>query len=238
MLTPEEKEISKEKRKEYIRKYRLSEKYIKYQEKYREENREYFNEYNLKYREENKEEIKYKGEEYYINNKERLKDIRSNYKMNNIEKIKENQIEYVKEYREENKEYFNEYNLKYREENRESINIKRNIRLTNRRKTDSLFKLKCSIRTLIGNSIRKKYNKSKKTIEILGCSFNEFYKYLENKFDENMNWDNHGKYWQIDHIKPISLAETEKEIYELNHYTNLRPLYWKDNLSKSNKFEV
>ena len=76
--------------------------------------------------------------------------------------------------------------------------------------------------------------KSKKTVEILGCSFEEFKLYLENKFDKKMNWDNQGSYWHMDHIKPISLAKTEEEVYELNHYTNFQPLYWKDNLTKSN----
>lgn len=46
-----------------------------------------------------------------------------------------------------------------------------------------------------------------------------------------MTWDNYGIYngtlnygWDIDHIKPTSLANTEQEIIELNHYTNLQPL--------------
>ena len=56
------------------------------------------------------------------------------------------------------------------------------------------------------------------------------------KFDENMNWDNQGTYWHMDHIKPISLAKTENEAYELNHHTNFQPLYWRDNLKKSNYY--
>ena len=90
-------------------------------------------------------------------------------------------------------------------------------------------------------SIRKKKSKSglnifRKTQEILGCSFEEFKIYLEEQFDENMNWDNQGSYWHMDHKKPISLAMTEEEVYELNHYTNFQPLYWEDNLSKGNKY--
>ena len=33
---------------------------------------------------------------------------------------------------------------------------------------------------------------------------------------------NHG--WDIDHIIPISSAESEDDIIKLNHYTNLQPL--------------
>jgi hypothetical protein len=46
-----------------------------------------------------------------------------------------------------------------------------------------------------------------------------------------MNWDNRGLYngemmygWDIDHIIPISTAETEEDLIRLNHFTNLQPL--------------
>ena len=50
-----------------------------------------------------------------------------------------------------------------------------------------------------------------------------------------MNWDNRDK-WHLDHIKPISYAKDEKEIIELNHYSNYQPLFAKDNLAKGNKY--
>ena len=46
-----------------------------------------------------------------------------------------------------------------------------------------------------------------------------------------MSWDNYGE-WHIDHIKPLALANTEKETYELCHYTNLQPLWAIENLQK------
>jgi hypothetical protein len=51
-----------------------------------------------------------------------------------------------------------------------------------------------------------------------------------------MNCENR-KDWQIDHIIPISLAKNEDELILLNHYTNLRPLWLKDNILKSNNIE-
>jgi hypothetical protein len=79
-------------------------------------------------------------------------------------------------------------------------------------------------------------SKKSKSIEILGCSFEEFKLYLESKFEPWMTWENKGLYngelnygWDIDHIIPISSATTEEEIIKLNHYTNLQPLCSKVN---------
>jgi hypothetical protein len=51
-----------------------------------------------------------------------------------------------------------------------------------------------------------------------------------------MSWDNHGKNgWHIDHKFPLAKASSESEIYKLNHYTNLQPLWEEENLRKSDK---
>ena len=62
--------------------------------------------------------------------------------------------------------------------------------------------------------------------------------YIENQWVDGMNWDTYGNKrgcWSIDHITPISSAQTEEEIYKLNHYTNLQPMWHIDNIKKSNK---
>ena len=68
----------------------------------------------------------------------------------------------------------------------------------------------------------------------MGCSYEFFKIYIEDKFDDKMSWDNHGKYWHLDHIIPISWAKDEEELYKLNHYTNYQPLSAIENLSKNN----
>jgi hypothetical protein len=50
-----------------------------------------------------------------------------------------------------------------------------------------------------------------------------------------MSWNNQGS-WHIDHIVPLSSAQTEEEIYKLCHFTNLQPLWAEDNLRKGDKF--
>lgn len=181
----------------------------------------------------------------YKSDKEYLKQ----YRIDNNDSLKQKQ----KEFRENNKELVAERKRKYWDslspEKKAEINARKkelyhkNGHKENKRKyvnnkleTDPFFKLKFNLRVLIRNGINRNFSKrSKKTSEILGCTFEEFKIYLESKFDENMNWGNQGTYWHLDHIIPISSAQTEEEVYKLNHYTNFQPLYWLDNLKKSNK---
>jgi len=74
---------------------------------------------------------------------------------------------------------------------------------------------------------------------MLGCSIDFLKQYISNKFDKNMSWDNYGLYgWHIDHIIPLSSAKNKEELEKLCHYSNLQPLWAKDNLQKSNKIKA
>ena len=93
--------------------------------------------------------------------------------------------------------------------------------------------MKLNVRNLVALHIK---NKSMTTENILGCDWETFEKHIQSKFTEGMSWDNHGrKGWHYDHIIPISSAKNEEELYKLNHYTNFQPLWWLDNILKSNK---
>lgn len=81
----------------------------------------------------------------------------------------------------------------------------------------------------------KNITKQNKTFDIVGCSPELLKEHIEKKFTEGMSWELMGKYIHIDHIIPLSSANTEEEIYRLCHYTNLQPLWAEDNLKKSNK---
>jgi hypothetical protein len=94
------------------------------------------------------------------------------------------------------------------------------------------------------NHIRSRHIKySKKHIsyqgilKLIGCSPIKLKEYLESKFTKNMNWENYGlRGWHIDHIKPISLGKKDLNILnKLTHYTNLQPLWSKDNWIKNAK---
>jgi len=103
--------------------------------------------------------------------------------------------------------------------------------------TDFEYKLKQRIRSRLG---RIKYNNSIRTLEWLGCSISELKSYLELRFQFNMTWTNYGLYgWHIDHIKPLSLfnLENSEQLKQACHYTNLQPMWAKDNLKKGAKYE-
>ncbi len=162
---------------------------------------------------------KEKNNKYYECNKEKiLFDIKVKYK------------DKIEEYRIKNKYRIQEYAKIYNESYDFSLYNK------NRRK-DPLYKLKQNTRNLIKNAFLRKFTKkSKKTTEILGCDFNFFSIYISSLFTNEMTWENYGLLWEIDHIIPISLAKSEIQVIELNHYTNLRPLLKIENRKKGKKY--
>jgi len=142
--------------------------------------------------------------------------------------------DYYKKYREEHKEYFNEYCHNHYHTKKELYRVWERNRL----QTDSSFRIKKSIIALLYFHLKKNNEyKNKHTIEYLGCSIDEYRKYLELKFTPEMSWDNYGEYWEIDHIKPIDSfnINNPEELTKCFHYTNTQPLYWKENREKSNK---
>lgn len=109
-----------------------------------------------------------------------------------------------------------------------------NRRAVNKRKQrqDPTFRLKENIRSLIANSIANQgYSKDSRTESILGCSYDQFVAHIEQQFKPGMSWNNRTE-WHLDHIVPVSIAQTHKEIELLNHYTNFQPLWASENQSK------
>jgi hypothetical protein len=148
---------------------------------------------------------------------------------------KNNILKNKKKYHINNKEKISIIKKEYCKNNREKINSYYRVYSKKRKLIDHLYKLKCSIRTLILMSIKGNgYKKKSKTNEYLCCSFEEFKTHLELQFKDGMNWQNQGE-WHLDHIYPISLAKDEEELIRLNHYTNFQPLWAVDNIKKGNK---
>ena len=115
--------------------------------------------------------------------------------------------------------------------NREPVNkYKREIRANN----ESLrlaIKLRSRLRQAL---LRQSTNKTTKTEDLLGISFNNFKKYVEFLMTTNIR---RNKY-ELNHVYPLSsfnLPNTN-QIKKASHYSSLRPVMKQDNCSKGSKF--
>ena len=98
-------------------------------------------------------------------------------------------------------------------------------------------------RIYIWRSLKKdKLKKSHRLEELLGCSIKKLKSHLKSLFTDGMSWNNYGE-WEVDHIIPIDFfrknydfkkPEIQKECF---HFSNLQPLWQKDNIKKSNKLK-
>ena len=199
-----------------------------YYKTYCDKNKEKIKERKRKYYLLKKDEILKKQKEYYLNNSDFICERQKNKYFDDINKSRQRGVDYYEK---------NKYFIKNKQKESYYLNNKSD-KIKKRRQTDPIFKLK----TYLGNRLRdfikqKKFVKNSKIFEVIGCSPNELKKHFELKFVEGMSWNNHGE-WHIDHIIPLSSAKNMEELYKLNHYSNLQPLWKTDNLKKSNKLII
>jgi hypothetical protein len=162
--------------------------------------------------------------------------------------FKEKNPLYFLEWQKQNKEKCSEYGKKWYFANPEKVKAKKE-RYKNekpnygkeyqykRRNSDSLYRISSNIRSMISNCLKEKgFKKRPRTQTILGCTFKDFHNHIENQFKEGMTWQNRNL-WHLDHIIPLASAKSEKELINLNHYTNFQPLWALENMKKSNKLQ-
>jgi hypothetical protein len=160
---------------------------------------------------------KIKSQQYLKDNPEVRKSIRSKYNASHKTQI----LEYARNYDSK------EVQKRFYQKNKEKIFTYKK----ERRKNNLNVKLIDNIRKRIYSYIK---NKSNKSIEYLGCDVNFYLKYLESQFTTDMNWDNYGTYWEIDHIKPLFTFDFTNHIFikEAFNYKNTRPLQISENRSR------
>lgn len=169
---------------------------------------------------------------YYSTNREYVK--------GKWKKYLETHPDYNREYYQSNPKYFEQYYAshadhyrQWRWKNRKRIAVWRK----QYKEQNPTYKVACSLRSRISSLIRKAgVKKEMRSTELLGCSIDEFRKYLETQFKVGMAWSNYGK-WHIDHIVPccsfdLTNVDEQKKCF---HYTNQQPLWANDNLKKSGK---
>ena len=155
------------------------------------------------------------NKKWRLNNPEKVKEIKKNYRLNNPD--------YYKNWKLNNPDYKKNYKKNYDKE---------------RKKTDPLFKLSCKIREMIHRVLKLSGEKKNDcSIKLIGFTQKQLKDHLENKFKPEMNWENHGTYWEIDHIVPVSwfIENSIKNPKIINSLTNLQPLTVEENGQKGDK---
>ena len=168
---------------------------------------------------------KMRKKEWYENNKDKISSKQKAWREDNKDKRKA----YNEAYNETNKDK----RKTYRKTNKDKIRV----HLNNKLKTDIQFKLSHNLRARLHSAIKGNY-KVGSAVKDLGCTVEELKQYLESKFLPGMTWDNWTiDGWHIDHIKPLTSFDLidREQLLEACHYTNLQPLWAKDNLSKGAK---
>lgn len=140
----------------------------------------------------------------------------------------------------------------YRANNREQIRIYSAAYQAAHRTAEAAYdrhRLQTNLQYRLAHALRKRLFKAVRSqlsggepgkrggsaVRDMGCSIVEFKNYIESKFQPGMSWDNWGpKGWHIDHIVPLSKFDltNREQFLKACHYTNLQPLWARDNLSK------
>lgn len=241
------------------RKYRRSHKkeIAEHSREYRDNNRQRLNYERRMYYLRNKEKISLRLKKYNklhgdeMRNKWREQYAKNKDKRRARRALPENKAK-LRAYRQQHSEEIRICNKKYVQTHREKVNESaqvwhklhpewRRAYITNRLHNDPVFRMINSFRKGLWKAIKlNKTTKSKKSEELLGCTWEELRHYIELKFLPGMTWKNYGYYgWHVDHKKPVAAFDLTKPEEQLKcfNYKNLQPMWWGDNLSKTSKYE-
>lgn len=152
--------------------------------------------------------------------------------------------EYAKEFNKKAMDHFFEnrekrvaYNKNYAKQNRERLRPWFAKYNRDRRAMDPQFVMQNRLRSRLGQAIRIGRGKKKhKTYDLVGCSIESVCAHIEAQFKDGMTWDNRNL-WEIDHIKPCDSFDLRDEAQQRAcfHFTNLQPLWKRDNREKGCK---
>ena len=98
---------------------------------------------------------------------------------------------------------------------------------------DINLRIKERLRTRMYIAVRS-VQKSGSAVRDLGCSISSFKLFIENQFEDGMNWDNYGD-WHLDHVMPLAYYDLtdRSQFLEAANWLNYQPLWAIDNLQKS-----
>ncbi len=141
-------------------------------------------------------------------------------------------------YRQRHPDRVIESDRKARKKNPQKYRQKWNAAQARRYATRPDFRMKVQLRNSINRTVARQYT-TKRTQQLLGCTWLYFKTYIENQFQPGMTWANHGVHgWHLDHKRPIDSFDLTdpKQIEACFHHTNYQPLWSIENLRKGHKY--
>ena len=160
---------------------------------------------------------------------EKIREIRARTLLKNRESIKARGREYAKKHKKQRKIT----QKLYIQKNKDKVRAKERVRYW----TDTNARMARRLRSRLYDALKGGF-KVGSAVENLGCSIEELKTHLSSLFLLGMSWDNYEQFgWHIDHKTPLSLFDLSnpEQLKIACHYTNLQPMWWKENLSKQNK---
>jgi hypothetical protein len=102
----------------------------------------------------------------------------------------------------------------------------------NEHNTNMNYRIKKSLAARLRNVL----NKNTTTMDYIGCNIQYFREWLEYNFTKEMNWDNYGTFWSIDHIIPVCKFDLtdETQKFQCWNWSNMVPVSINFNSSKKN----
>jgi len=137
-----------------------------------------------------------------------------------------------KKYYQENKQAYKDRDKKWKKENYEKHREYMNSYDREQYHNNPKVKLRRLIFNNINSSL-KAHNKGKVVFDNLGFTPQELVAHLESQFKPEMNWGNHGDYWEIEHETPISYFDNPYDAWTLD---NIYPATKEFNRKKGNRY--
>lgn len=101
-------------------------------------------------------------------------------------------------------------------------------------KNESKSNINYRLKKSLAARLRTVLIKNDTTMNYIGCNIQYLREWFEYNFTNEMNWDNYGSYWSIDHIIPVCKFDLTIEDEKLKcwNWSNLTPVTIKYNSSK------
>ena len=174
--------------------------------------------------------------EWRRKNRKHINGCRRKWAIANKERLNESRRRRYGEHLEE----MREYNNKYWKLNGHKYSKIRNRQKTERRRISPKLRLSASISRAIWGALNGEKN-GRMWEELVGYKFDDLKIHLEQQFSDEMSWDNYGKYWSLDHIRPQSWfsyeSANDEEFRQCWALNNLKPMERIENIKKGARYE-